>query len=174
MPMRDPALLPLQCMGSMRAACAGMPIRQLAMNRHQAPDQEPLLLASRTPYWLCFFEVTLAAKAAAGVPLIQSHQSTLWPWCAMTALCLVASCKLLHDTVVMSWAAAATGNSACWKLRPLGALQTAQQLAHVAWNRCMPSLAAFTLEDGSLHTVEALPKVTSFCQPCPNPCVWGC
>ena len=49
-----------------------------------------------------------------------------------------------------------------WQLRPVGALQTRQRLAHVAWNRCLPSLAAYTLEDGSLHTVQAVPEVSSF------------
>lgn len=33
-------------------------------------------------------------------------------------------------------------------------MQSRQRLAHVSWNRCMPSLAAFTCEDGSLHTVD--------------------
>ena len=63
--MRNPPLLLLQCVGSMRAACAGMPIRQLAFNRSQERDQQPLLLVARTPNWLCFFEVVLGGE---GVP----------------------------------------------------------------------------------------------------------
>ena len=50
--------------------------------------------------------------------------------------------------------AKAAGCGAHWGLRPVGVLQTRQRLAHVSWNRCLPGLAAFTLEDGSLHTVE--------------------
>ena len=70
--MRSPPLLLLQCVGSVRAVCAGMPIRQLAFNCSQKRDQEPLLLAARTPYWLCFFEVVLVGG---GVPLEETCTS---------------------------------------------------------------------------------------------------
>ena len=55
------------------------------------------------------------------------------------------------------------GGAARWQLRPVGALQTRQRLAHAAWNRYLPSLAALTLEDGSLHTVQAAPEVVHLC-----------
>ena len=46
-----------------------------------------------------------------------------------------------------------------WELQTVGALQTRHRLAHVAWNRRLPGLAAFVLEDGSLYTVETQPAV---------------
>lgn len=46
-----------------------------------------------------------------------------------------------------------------WALRPIGALQTEKRLAHVCWNRSLPSLAAFTCEDGSLHMVDTTHEV---------------
>jgi hypothetical protein len=49
-----------------------------------------------------------------------------------------------------------------WELRAVGALKVRQRLAHVAWHRALPGLAAFALEDGSLRTVEARPEVRGF------------
>jgi len=46
-----------------------------------------------------------------------------------------------------------------WQLQPVGAVQTHARLAHVSWNRCLPSVAAFTCEDGSLHTVDTSREV---------------
>ena len=75
---------------------------------------------------------------------------------------LHAFCKLLQSYCGLLEATAAAGSAARWELRPLGALQTRQRLAHVAWNPSLSILAAFTMEDGSLHTVDALPQVTPF------------
>ena len=60
----QPHALWLQCVGSVRAACAGMPIHQLAFNHPQDPANDPLLLAARTPNWLCFFEASQTHGAA--------------------------------------------------------------------------------------------------------------
>ena len=55
----------VQCVGRMRAPCAGMPIQQLCFSDPAGPGQGPLLLAARAHSWLCFHEVAPAQQAGA-------------------------------------------------------------------------------------------------------------
>lgn len=49
--------------------------------------------------------------------------------------------------------------ASCWELQPIGAVQTKKRLAHVCWNPCIPGLAAYSCEDGSLYRVDVAQEV---------------
>jgi hypothetical protein len=51
----------VQCVAGCQTACSGMPVWQLRFNEPRA-ENDALLLAVRTPNWLCFFRACSAAR----------------------------------------------------------------------------------------------------------------
>ncbi|BDA46797.1 hypothetical protein COCOBI_09-2500 [Coccomyxa sp. Obi] len=123
-----------QCGATLQAACSGMPIWQVCFNCPHAEDGR-LMVAVRTPYWLCFFSLKKCPTQLDN----QSRQHE------------VQGPSAIHE-------AAKT-----WELQPIGAVQTKQRLAHVCWNSCIPSWAAFSCEDGSLYRVDVAQEGLGCC-----------